>query len=67
MSASDSRGLLREFVGAGLSGGALYDGLVAAAARRHKLPLITCDRRAEPTYRLLAVTYELLSSAPPQT
>lgn len=67
LSASDSRGLLREFVGAGLSGGALYDGLVAAAARRHKLPLITCDRRAEPTYRLLGVTYELLSSVPPQT
>ena len=48
---------------AGLAGGALYDGLVAAAARKHKLPLITCDRRAEATYRVLGVTYELLSAA----
>ncbi len=61
MSATDTRNLLHEFAEAGLAGGALYDGLVGAAARQHKLPLITCDRRAEPTYRALGVTYELLS------
>ena len=61
LSATDTADLLREFVEAGLAGGALYDGLVGAAAREHKLPLITCDRRAEPTYRALGVTYELLS------
>ena len=61
LSAADTRGLLREFAEAGLAGGALYDGLVGAAARKHKLRLITCDRRAEPTYRLLGVTYELLA------
>lgn len=54
--------LLAEFVAAGLAGGAIYDGLVAAAAREHQLPLVTCDRRAEPTYRALAVRYELLSA-----
>jgi predicted nucleic acid-binding protein len=53
--------LLQEFADAGLAGGALYDGLVGAASREHKLPLVTCDRRAEPTYRVLGVTYELLS------
>ena len=57
-------GLLREFAAAGLAGGALYDGLVAAAARNHKLLLVTCDRRAETTYRLLGVTYELLGTTP---
>ncbi|WP_341329526.1 type II toxin-antitoxin system VapC family toxin [Mycobacterium shinjukuense] len=61
LSAADTKGLLREFAEAGLAGGALYDGLVGAAARKHKLPLVTCDRRAEPTYRLLGADYELLS------
>lgn len=60
LSATDTRDLLREFADTGLAGGALYDGLVGAAARKHKLPLVTCDRRAEPTYRLLGVNYELL-------
>ncbi|WP_256251057.1 type II toxin-antitoxin system VapC family toxin [Mycobacterium malmoense] len=63
LSATDTQHLLRECADAGLAGGALYDGLVAAAARKHKLPLITCDRRAEATYRVLGVIYELLSAA----
>jgi len=61
LSAADTKELLGEFADVGLAGGALYDGLVGAAARRHKLMLVTCDRRAEPTYRLLGVNYELLS------
>ncbi|WP_428899112.1 type II toxin-antitoxin system VapC family toxin [Mycobacterium sp. Lab-001] len=65
LSATDTKDLVRELALAGLAGGALYDGLVGAAARKHKLPLVTCDRRAEPTYRLLAVDYELLSPTPP--
>jgi len=52
--------LLEEFAAAGLAGGAVYDGLVGAAAREHQLPLISCDRRAEPTYRTLGVDYEIL-------
>ena len=63
LSAGDTRSVLRELADAGLAGGALYDGLVGAAARKHDLPLITCDRRAEPTYRALGVGYELLSPA----
>lgn len=61
LSANDTKDVLRELAEAGLAGGAVYDGLVGAAARQHKLALITCDRRAEPTYRLLGVNYELLS------
>ncbi len=34
---------------------------LGATAREHRLPLITCDRIAEPTYRALGVTYEVLS------
>lgn len=60
LSATDTKDLLREFAELGLAGGALYDGLVGAAARKHKLPLVTCDRRAESTYRVLGVNYELL-------
>ena len=61
LSATETKGLLREFAQAGLAGGAVYDGLVGAAARKHELLLITCDRRAEPTYRALGIDYELLS------
>ena len=60
LSATDTAELLGEFAGLGLAGGAVYDGLVAATAREHRLPLITCDRRAEPTYRALGISYELL-------
>jgi hypothetical protein len=60
-SATDLRRLSREFAEAGLAGGALYDGLVGAAARKRQLRLVTCDRRAEPAYRVLGVSYELLS------
>ena len=60
LSATDTTALLREFAALGLAGGSVYDGLVAASAREHRLPLITCDRRAEPTYRALGVTHELL-------
>jgi predicted nucleic acid-binding protein len=44
----------------GLSGGSVYDALVAAAAAEHGLTLITRDRRALPTYRTLDVDVELL-------
>jgi len=64
LSATGTGDLLREFAAVGLTGGAVYDGLVAAAAREHELPLITCDRRAEPTYRALGITYELLGRQP---
>jgi predicted nucleic acid-binding protein len=64
VSATDTKRVLKEMAEGGLAGGALYDGLVGATARQHKLSLVSCDRRAEPTYRLLGVEYELLSRTP---
>lgn len=46
--------------GAGVAGGATYDGLVALAARSAGLPLATRDRRAQSTYRLFDVSVEML-------
>lgn len=60
LSAEGIERLLHQLAHAGLTGGAVYDGLVGATAREHELPLITCDKRAEPTYRALGVTYQLL-------
>jgi hypothetical protein len=65
LSAGGTAALLDEFVSIGLAGAAFYDGLVGAAAREHLLPLITCDRWAEPTYRALGITYELLQKRTP--
>jgi len=57
LSATDTKKLLREFAEAGLAGGALYDGLVGAAARQHKLMLTL-------TRVMLAVTRSVASICP---
>ena len=44
----------------GVSGGAVYDALVAAAAAHHRLPLVSRDRRAAETYRAFDVEVEIL-------
>jgi len=44
----------------GISGGAVYDGLIALAARDAKATLVSLDRRASATYRRLGVKLELL-------
>jgi predicted nucleic acid-binding protein len=41
-------------------GNAVYDALVAQAALDHDRTLLTLDRRAERTYQLVGVNYELL-------
>lgn len=46
----------------GLSGGSVYDALVAAAANEHGHTLMTRDRRAVGTYQRLGVAFELLST-----
>lgn len=51
---------LGRLAGAGISGGATYDGLIALTALEHGLELLTRDRRAERTYRALAVPYQML-------
>lgn len=42
----------------GVSGGAVYDALVAAAARQHGLQLVSGDARARPVYEVLGVAIE---------
>ncbi len=44
----------------GISGGSVYDALVAEAARVNERMLLTRDRRAVSTYEFLGVSYELI-------
>lgn len=48
------------FASAGIAGGAVYDGLVALAARTAGIPLLSCDRRAAGTYAALQVEVRLI-------
>jgi len=52
----------REVAAAGLSGGQIYDGLIAICAREHRATLITRDRRAVSTYAALGAMFELISA-----
>lgn len=54
------RDILSLAIERGISGGAIYDALVAGAARAADATLLSLDRRAERTYRELGVRYELL-------
>jgi len=44
----------------GISGGAVYDALVGAAARQHRRRLLTGDRRARPVYEALGVETDII-------
>jgi len=44
----------------GIAGGAVYDGLVGLAAKSAGIPLLSCDRRAAPTYAALGVDIRLI-------
>ncbi len=44
-----------ELADLGISGGSVYDALVAATAKEHDRPLLTGDRRARATYDALGV------------
>jgi predicted nucleic acid-binding protein len=57
LEASEQAALLTEFAAEGVLGGAVYDGLVCAAARAHALTLVTCDARARTTYAALGATH----------
>jgi len=52
--------LLRTLAGAGVLGGASYDGLVALEAHAHGHVLLTLDRRAQETYRRLHVEFQAI-------
>ena len=59
-----TQGQMAEFrkwlTGRHVVGGAVYDALVAWAARSHHLPLLTRDERAAPTYEAVGVDFHLL-------
>ncbi len=52
---------LNELVTLEIVGGAIYDGLIALAARDAEKKLLTLDRRAVPTYEAVGVEYEILN------
>jgi predicted nucleic acid-binding protein len=55
------RALIPRLVELGISGGAVYDALVAATASAAGDILVSCDRRAVQIYQRLGVDYRLLS------
>lgn len=54
------RALLRDLPERDIRGGATYDALVGATARRARATLLTLDRRAIRTYRVLEVDFRLI-------
>jgi predicted nucleic acid-binding protein len=63
LSAGEAAGLGAELARLGITGGAVYDALVGAAARQHRLPLVSADARARPVYEALGVDTELIPTA----
>ena len=60
LSPKGSAALVTQLAANGVSGGAVYDALVAAAAAEHGLTLVSRDARAAGTYRAMGVDLELL-------
>ena len=56
----ESLALGPEIARLGVSGGAVYDALVGAAARQHRRRLLSADLRARPVYETLGVELEEL-------
>lgn len=54
------RDLITRLSASDVSGGAIYDGVVAATAMEADAILLTRDRRAASVYEVLGVTYELI-------
>ncbi len=52
--------VLERLAGAGVVGGATYDGLVALEAAAHGETLITLDTRARSTYQRLNVAFNVI-------
>lgn len=64
LSSDGASALLQRFAEGEIAGGAVYDALVGAAAVEHGATLVTLDRRALDTYRVLGVEVDLLSAEP---
>ena len=52
--------VLQTLAGAGVFGGATYDGLVALEAKAHGRTLLTLDHRAQSTYQRLGVAFSVI-------
>lgn len=63
LSPGATQALLGELAAGEIAGGSVYDALVGAVAREHGTVLVTHDRRALDTYRVLGIDVELLSDA----
>jgi predicted nucleic acid-binding protein len=61
LSSQGSAALLAHLSASGVSGGAVYDALVGAAAAEHGLMLVSRDARAAGTYRAMGADLELLT------
>jgi predicted nucleic acid-binding protein len=57
---AESSRLRSELGSLGIVGGSVYDALVGRAAAVHDRVLLTRDRRAERTYRVVGVAYEVV-------
>jgi predicted nucleic acid-binding protein len=57
----EQRALVKASHAHGLSGGAIYDALIAATCTHHGVELLTLDVRARPTYAVMRVAHELLT------
>jgi predicted nucleic acid-binding protein len=53
LSGTEYQPALRQAVGAGIRGGALYDALIAATAVEHDADILSADARARPTYEAM--------------
>ena len=54
--------VLATLAGAGVLGGASYDGLVALEAKAHRRALLTLDERAQATYRRLGAAVSVIDA-----
>jgi hypothetical protein len=53
--------VIATLAGAGVAGGAAYDGLVALEATAHDQDLLTLDRRAQDAYQRLGATFQVIA------
>jgi predicted nucleic acid-binding protein len=53
--------LIEQAAAGGITGGSIYDALIAATARHARARLLTRDRRAASTYERLGVDFEILA------
>lgn len=61
LDAGERGAVLGRLAGAGVFGGAAYDGLVALEAVAHGRTLLTLDHRAQSTYQRLGIAFAVIA------